>query len=395
MIFNISLAEFKDSLKKTLPAISSKTTIPILEHLNFILEGNILKIISTDQDITIMTTVEVDGIEDGSVLIPGKRLNDVISSFNNNLELKFEVNQENYEIKYKYSTGNYTMKGLNPQDYLELPELFQSNKPNFDGENIIKEIGADIDAAFFEKEQLQRLAIKTGNSVSTDEFRPAMTGVLIQFRNNIVKAVSTDSYRLSMATLKTEKNNFPEELDLIIPSKTIGLIKLFDSDVLVSFIKSNSKITHIRFDVDNTIYISRIIDEKFPPYESVIPTNNELVALVDKTELLSSIKSVSQCSNRLSKQIKIKFESNTMVISGKDDDSGTDAILTKPCEYSNPESFEMGFNYTFLEQSINNLDNLENNIIYFTFSDPQSSALLLPSLNDSDVLMLIMPVRIS
>jgi len=395
MIFNSSLTELRDALKKTLPALAAKSTIPILEHLSFTLEGNNLKIVSTDQDITIMSMLEVDGEEDGSVLIPGKKLNDIIRVLGSDGEIKFKVDEENFDIKFVSGSDKYSMKGIEPGEYLELPELFQSNKPNFDGESIVNEIGSDEEAAFFKIDDLQTLANNTANSVSRDEFRPAMTGVLFQFRSEMVSAVSTDSFRLSKITVRSDKKNFPEELDIIIPVKTIEMVKLFDSDVLVSFIKSNSKVTHIRFDVGNTIYISRIIDEKFPPYESVIPTNNHLVAKVDKTLLLPAIKKVASCSNNISKQIKIKFANNNMTLVGKDDDTGTDAVVNMSCEYNNEEEIEMGFNHAYLEQAINNLIELENNTFYFTFSESTKSALLLSSLENTDILMLIMPVRIN
>ncbi|MDC1068535.1 DNA polymerase III subunit beta [Candidatus Kapabacteria bacterium] len=246
----------------------------------------------------------------------------------------------------------------------------------------------------FLKNDIKRLFGKTSFAVSNDEFRPAMTGVFLQFRHNFVNAVSTDSYRLVRACYSVETNSLPEELDLIVPSKTVDLIKNADNEVQLSFISSNGKLTHLKFEIGDTIYVSRVIDEKFPPYESVIPSGNQLIALIDKSKLLDGIKFVSVSSSNISKQIKVTLSNNMLTIKGHDEDSGTDAQTEVPCEYSGDE-IEIGFNYKFLEDAVSNIDADSDNVIYMTLSEPTRPALILPEAEGKDLLMLIMPVRLN
>ena len=393
MKFLVALSSLKDGINKVMPAIPPKSTLPVLEHINLQLENNELRMISTDQDITILHNLEVTGLQNGRILVPARKLNEITKALGNSGEIEFEIDEVNFDIKLKTSTGKYHMKGLNPDEYLDLPELFESNKPDFDGENITGDLVGK--AAFFTKFEISRLCTKTSFAVSNDEFRPAMTGVLFQFRSDYINAVSTDSYRLVRATSHPENPQLPEEVDVIIPSKTIDLLKNVDDDVLLSFIEnSSSNITHIRFDVGSSVFVTRIIDEKFPPYESVIPNNNELIARVDKAELLKSIKLVSIFSSNISKQIRVQLKENELVIKGQDEDSGSDAVETIQCQYSGTE-IEIGFNYKFLEDAVSNIDTGDEGEVLLTLSEPTRPALILPNEEAKELLMLIMPVRIS
>ncbi len=395
MKFSVSLSEFQKALQKTLPAIPPKSTLPVLEHLKFTLDGNNLNIIATDQDITIMSTLGVSGSENGSVLVPGRKLSDIVKALGHTGELNFTTDVDNYSISMNTSSGKYNMKGLNPNEYLDLPELFESEKPVLDDTDPTVVKGER--AAFLHKDDVIRLAEKTVTAVSTDEFRPAMTGVFFQFRKDYVNAVATDSYRLVKAVVRNEKANFPDNLDLILPARAVDQLKKVDSDVVMSVIESSGKITHTRFDIgSSTIFITRIIDEKFPPYESVIPSNNELVAIVDRSQVLSSIKRVSIFTSNISKQIRLELDNNKMVVKGQDEESGTQANEEINCDY-NGQKLEIGFNFKYLEESIQNVspEETKDNQVFFTFSEPNRPALIKPNETGDELLMLIMPVRLS
>lgn len=393
MKFTVKLKDLKDSISKVLPAIPPKSTLPVLEHFWFKIKDNELSIISTDQDITIESVISVESDADGAILVPARKLNDSCKNIANVDNLDFIVNESNFEITGETMDAQFKMKGLNPDEYPDLPELYDSKKPDYQDGNFVGDLG-EFKPAYLNKSDITILAGKTSFAVSNDEFRPAMTGVLFQFKGEYLRAVSTDSYRLVRSTYHSEEHNLPNDIDVIIPSKTIDLLKSVSDDVILSFVSNNGKITHIRFDIGNTVYISRIIDEKFPPYESVIPNNNTLRAIVDKALLLSAVKFVSPSSSSISKQIKMTITTNKITIKGQDEDSGTEAKKEVPCSYEGDE-IEIGFNYKFLEDAVSNIDTNDENEINITLSEPTRPALLMPDEDGSEILMLIMPVRIS
>lgn len=396
MKFSAALSDFSKILQKTLPAVPPKSAIQVLEHLNMKLQGESLQIIGTDQDITIMSTLTVNPIEEGSVLVPAKKLNDIIKALGTVGTFEFNANSANYDIELVTAKGKYNMKGLDPEEYLDLPELFDSKKPDFDNNIHEGTIETGTPTAQFIQKDITRLAEKTLIAVSNDDFRPAMTGVLFQFRENFVNAVSTDSFRLVKATAHSETAAFPQDFDVIIPAKSIDLLKKSDGEVVMSVIESNGKTTHLRFDYSSTVFITRVIDEKFPPYETVIPKENPIVVLVNKNDVIEAIKRVAIFTNKETKQIKLKLETDRLTITGEDEESGNLAVERINCEYSGEDLF-IGFNYQYLEEALKNIDadETEDNLIEISFSEPSKPALVSPKSDKDDLLMLIMPVRIS
>jgi DNA polymerase-3 subunit beta len=396
MKFTVKLSDLNKALEITSPAMPKKSTLPILEHFNFQLKGNELKILATDQDLTIMTFLEVQGDTDGHILIPGKRISDIVKALVGIDEAEISTN-DRYEIKIKTLAGKYSMKGIAPEEYLVMPELFESEKPDIESvkdSSVVDQSKQPV--ALFNREEIVRLAEKTFYAVSKDEYRLAMTGVLLQFGGEQVNAVATDSYRLVKCVTKPSYGVYPNDLKVIVPVRTVEQLKKADGDTAVSFIKTQLKITHIRFDINNTVIISRIIDEKFPPYESVLPKNNDIEVLLKKTEILSAIRRAAIFANASSNQIKLSFENNELKVIGEDEDTGSQGDETISCDFAK-EPFKIGFNHKYLSEAINNVDDTEGNEtqVLLTFSEPNRPALIKPTPDTGELVMLLMPVRIS
>ncbi|MFY8159821.1 MAG: DNA polymerase III subunit beta [Candidatus Kapaibacteriota bacterium] len=379
-----NLSDLQKGIERALPAIPPKSTLPILEHILFKVWDNNLELTATDQDIIIRTNITLIESEEGAILIPARRLNEILKAQGNKGEIEIIANMGNYDITIVKGHFKGEIKGLDPQEYVDLPLLDDSK---FDKEENY--------LANFTSSEIKRLATKSSFAVSNDEFRLAMTGVFFQFRSTYVNAVSTDSFRLVRVTNFGTGEVYKDEVDLIMPKNLIEILKKSESDVIVYTNKNSQGInTHIRFDFENAIFISRLINEKFPPYEAVLPANNTIIAIVDKTEILSAIKRVSIMANVVSKQIKLKFEGSNLIIYSEDEDTGNKAVEEMFCNF-NSELFEIGFNAKYIEEAINNVETDESNEIYLTFSDPNKPALIKPNSAGDNILMLVMPVRLN
>jgi DNA polymerase-3 subunit beta len=390
MKFTITLGDFQKLLQKTLTAIPPKTTLPVLEHLHFTLSGTKLKVIATDQDITIITTVPVVSEDEGKILVPGRRLNDIIK-LQDKGDIEFEADPADYDITLRTASGVYQMKGLDADEYLNIPELFENPNPL---DRATDDYGKG--KAEFKRDELVWLASKTSFAVSTDEFRPAMTGVFFQFRGEYVNTVATDSYRLVVAKSTSETERFPKDLDIIIPAKSIEMLKKIDADPSMTLIENHGKITHARFETVDSVFITKVIDEKFPPYESVLPSSHLYQLYVNQKDLAKAISRVSIQTSTMTKHIRLIAEQNSLAIIGKDEESGTIGDEKLECEF-NGERTEIGFNFKYLLDAVQNLEseNQANTKILLKFSEP-SKPVILKNGDDSEKLtMLVMPVRIS
>lgn len=397
MKFITNLLNFQKLVNKVNMILPQKSTIPVLEHIYLSLEGTTLKAISSDKDITLMSWIEVEGEVDGKILIPGKKITDIIKSYSGSLMVSLESNSENFDAVISIGQGTFHFKGLDPDDYLSIPELFEDEKTDIidiDSEQTLVE-GNKYFA--INKEDLVRLCTKTAIAISDDEYRPSMTGVLFQFRENFINAVSTDSYRLVKAVNNLAQPSRINDIDIIIPGKSIEFLKKLDDDnVTLSFIDNGTKTTHLRVDFGSTIFITKLIEEKFPPYELVIPTNNNLELIVDKNQLLHKLKPLGTMTNKKSSQIKMLINSDNMVMTFNDEESQTTGKEELSCEF-NSDNFEVAFNIKFIEEAVSNIADNETtyNLIKITFSEPNKPSLVLPFSDSSNLLMLVMPVRLT
>jgi DNA polymerase-3 subunit beta len=370
MKFSVSLSDFQSVIARALPAIPPKSTLPILEHFHCTVAAGLLTLIATDQELTISASTDINGGDDGSVLIPARKLNEIIKALGSEGSIDISVGA-NYNLTLNTPFGKYSMNGMSADDF--------PNMPNFpEGTRVT-----------FKQDDIQLIANKTSFAVSKDEYRPAMTGVLFQFRTTEVRAAATDSYRLSRVIIKNEAGDFPSDLDVIIPARTIDLLKKVDSDVTVSVTK-----THAQFIFSNATIVTRVIDERFPPYENVIPTDNDKSVSVSPKDMLSAVKRVAIFTSDTSHQIRLKVENNSLTISGTDDDTGSRASETVRCDYAG-ETFEIGFNYVYVIDALNHLisDDAQAEVT-LSCSSPTRAALIKPTGEDTTLLMLVMPVRL-
>ncbi len=372
MKFTVALPDLQKALQKILPAIPAKSTIPVLEHIHASLEGSDLLFTATDQEITISLRITVAGDRDGAILIPARHFNDLVKELGSAGTIEVSADAGSQGITVRTPTGSYEMRALAADEFPTIPPF------------------PDAQAATLRKEDIMRMANKTVFAVSTEEYRPSMTGVFFQFNGESVTAVATDGFRLSRVIVKAlEDAPFPTGLEAIVPSRAVDLLRKIDSDATMEISR-----THARFTIGSMSITTRVIDEKYPPYQNVIPSDNDKTLIVNQREVLGAIKRVSLFANTNTRHVRFSMEPSVLAVHSEDEDSGK-GTETIPCEFSSA-SFEVGFNYRFLEEAIKNIttDDDPDLNVRMTFSTPIRAVLITPGAGDDSLLMLVMPVKI-
>ncbi len=375
MKFSVSLSEFQQLLQTVIQAVPPKSTLPVLENFHFRLNEGTLRATATDQELTVISDIHVEAGDDGGeILVPARKLFEIVKALGNTGMLTFSADSASYKITLRTDYGEYTMFGMSAREFPDIPDF------------------ANGVAARFSREDMMKIAQKTAFAVSRDEYRPAMTGVLFQFNGDTLNAVSTDSYRLVRVILHNgDTTSLPDHSHtVIVPSRAVDLLKKVDSDV--DMLMSE---THAKFVMRNSTVITRLIDERFPAYENVIPSNNDKIVKFISGDVLSSVKRVALFSSSISRQVQFMLEPNRWTIVGEDLETGNKAVETVPCEYSH-EAIDIGFNYRYIEEALNHLADGSNAEAMMSFSTSTRPALIKPlkdGVEREDVLMLIMPVR--
>ncbi len=371
MKFAASIQDLAAGLARVAGAIPPRSPMPVLENVLLNLDGSTLTLTATDMDISISTTVPVRGERNGSLLVPAKRFTDTVRALSEG-ELNFSADPDSHRISIDVPSGQFKLSGLGADEF---PKLV-----NFEG---TVSTGLPFD-------KFSKMVDRTIFACSTDEFRPAMTGVLFQFRPDQIRSVATDGFRLVRIGDNETKAELSQELDVIIPPKALQLVtRAFDADSIT--LSANQ--THIRFEDGTTTITARLIDEQYPNYETVIPQANDKRMIVRKEDILNTVKRVSLYSNAQTRQVRLRMSQNSVRIAAQDTETGGEAQENIACDYADDE-MEIGFNAQFLREALDKIDTSE---VSFDFSTPLRPSLIAPHgpKNGQDVLMLLMPIRLN
>ena len=368
MKFSVSSNELNKGLSAVIGAVPSKATLPILETILFEFEDGKLKLSATDLEIAIVEYIDADIEEEGSVAIPARRLLETLRQLPN-ITVFFTVD-ERKNINFRTDKGNYKLVGDDADEFPEIPTL---------------EGGVEISAS---TDNINNAIDKTLFAVSSDDLRPAMMGVYFKIGTEESKFVATDGYRLVEYVNKEIKGN--AETEFIVPDKALGLVQKTTSgeecDITVTT-------DHARFKSENTIVITRLINEQYPNYDSVIPRDNNKFLTISKEQMLSTVRRVAIFSSSTTRQIRLELATDKLTIRAEDLDMSSEAKETIACEYSNDE-LEIGFNAKYLGDVLSNIDDDE---VSFEFSSPNRAGIVRPSekSDHEEILMVVMPVMLN
>ncbi len=375
MKFVVSSTELLSHLAALSRVISSKSTMPILDNFLFQLSESALTITASDLESTLITSLELDNIEgEGSIAVPAKLFIDTLKEFPEQ-PLTFQIDGGSYTVEIFSDNGKYSITGQNADDFPELPRLNEESTSTINVSHVALRKGIE----------------KTLFATADDELRPVMNGIFIELTPDYMSFVASDAHKLVRYRRTDAKADF--ESSFILPKKPAGLLKNLlpkeEFDVKIEFDEKNA-----HFTLSSYKLICRLVEGNYPSYNSVIPTKNPNVMVIDRLNFFNTVKRVSVFSNQASNLIKLNINDNQLVVSAQDIDFSISAVERLACEYEGDE-MEIGFKSTFLQEI---LTNISTGDVQVEMSDPTRAGLLLPadSGDDSeDMLMLLMPMMIN
>jgi DNA polymerase-3 subunit beta len=371
MKFIVSSSSLLKQLQHVGGVISSNTVLPILEDFLFQLEKNQLIITATDLETVIKVKLDVEAKETGRVCIPARILTDYLKS-NPDQPLTFHVDKNSFAIDITSDNGKYKIKGEDSADFPKDPE-------------------ADESTTFIMNSDALSTAIhKTLFATSTDELRPAMTGVYFEMAKDGITFVATDAHRL----IKYHRSDIacPKEDHFIAPKKPLSLLwnALPDdaSQLKISYTTNYLFVEHGGMEV-----ICRLIDARFPDYRVVIPKDNPYKLIVNTADFQSALRRVAVFSNKSTNMVGISITGSELQLNAQDIDLSFEGNERMACRYEG-EDMEIAFNAKFLVEMLHAADSEE---VIMELSTPNRAGILHPSeqAEQEDLLMLMMPLRLN
>lgn len=374
MRFTVSSSALSSKLNMLAKVIGSKNSLPILDCFLFQVANGEMSITASDSDNVIKSTLALtDHDGEGEFCVPNRVILDALKELPEQ-PLHFDVDAagEAVAIKIVYQNGLYNFTGQSAEEYPRTQSMNDAcTTVSLPTEMLINNISRSLFAT------------------ANDELRPVMNGIYFDLTADALAIVASDGHKLVRSKNFTIKSESPSAFNL--PKKPASLLKnILSKDGDDAIIKFDDRSAEIQFTAG--VMRCRLIDGRYPNYNSVIPNNPNEVT-VDRRGLQSALRRVLPFASESSQLIRFHIESGRFEVSSEDIDFSTSAKEQLSCEY-NGSPISIGFKGSSLMEILSNLTS--DNII-IQLADPSRAGIIVPAEQpeNEDILMLIMPMLLN
>ena len=369
MKFNVNQQDLQQALNYCQGVIEKRSTLPILSNILLQAQNSKLTITATDLDLIFLHQINnVEILEEGNTTTTSSIMYDIVRKFSSGKKINLILNEQN-KLHLESEKSIFNLNCINASEFPVTDENFNQN------EFVIK------------SKDFLKLLNKCKFSVSNDETRHYLSGIYFHQTNvdekNYLTAVATDSHRMSISKIRLDKKIDFEPI--ILPKKTVfqlcSLLDNYDGEVKISNIKSK-----IKFELSNSILISKIIDGKFPNYIQVIPKNNQKKLEIDLKLFSDSIDRVASVSLDKKDGVKFNLSKDVLNLSVNNTNSG-DGEETLSVKFDH--DLVISFNSRYLIDVASQLDGKQIEL----FLNDTGSPALIKDPGDFDSIFVVMPMK--
>ncbi|MEG1427302.1 MAG: DNA polymerase III subunit beta [Oscillospiraceae bacterium] len=362
MKFSVNKKELGDAVTNIQRAVSTKTSIPALEGILIKSVDNAISLTAYDLELGMQTIVNASIAEHGKIVLSAKLFSDIVKKAPSD-SISFTIDEKNIAT-IESGNSNFTIIGINPEEFPELPQIGGTESLIIPGETIKSMIRQTIFA------------------VAENDSKPIHQGSLFVADNGTLEVISVDGYRLA---IRREKIDSATNTSFVVPGKTLSEVLKITGDEDVEIFPGRR---YIMFQIGRYTIVSGILEGEFLDYQSAIPKQHTSEVSVKTREFIESTERVSLLiSDRLKSPIRCSFEDNEIRISctttmGRASDE-LSAIISG-------NNVEMGFNNRYLLDALRNSECDEVKIMLTGSLNPM---VIMPKEGDS-FLFLVLPVRL-
>ncbi len=369
MKFNVNQQDLQQALSYCQGVIEKRSTLEILSNILIDASDSKLTITATDLDLIFIHQIDhVEVLEEGRTTTRSSLMYDIVRKFSSGKKINLSLSDKS-KLQLESEKSIFNLNCISHTEFPLTDENFNDNEFSINSKSLLK------------------LLNKCKFSVSNDETRHYLSGIYLHQtevdEKNYLTAVATDSHRMSISKVRLDQKIIFDSI--ILPKKTIfqliSLLDNYDGDVKICNLKSK-----IKFELNNSILISKLIDGKFPNYVQVIPKNNQKKLEVDLKLFLGSVDRVASVSLDKKDGVKFSLTKDALSLSVNNANSG-DGNETLGVKFDS--DLEISFNSRYLIDVASQLDG-EKIDIYF--NDTGSPALIKDP-GDFDSIYVVMPMK--
>ena len=309
--------ELKTNLSSVSRVVPSRPTHPILGNVLLVADDHTQQISLTgyDLNIGIRTSFSAEVIDGGKITLPAKLLNDIVSRLlpgeitlayaEDNIDSDIET-ITTYKVTLTSASANFAIRGMDAEEFPDLPVIDSNNS-----------LDLPIDIL---REGLQGTLF----AASSEEIKKVLTGINLSVDKDRVEFAATDSHRL--AVVATEIEDSQENFTVTIPAKALReLEKMLSGKDKSELVKLSFDESQIIFEIGNQYLTTRKIDEVYPQYDKLIPTQFAIAVTLERKRLISGLELVAVLATQNNNLVKFNIdkESEELFLSVESQDLGS------------------------------------------------------------------------
>lgn len=370
--FTVQQSILNKALNICSKALGDNKILPVYEMFLFDISNSNLSISACDGRIIISTGIEIQSKIQIKICIPGRKLADYIAKSANEI-LLFEiethivpesremvihpVSQEPHEVvtpeQISYSL---LIKGISGKCLIPI-EM---------GDDFPKLTNADAKSFELDSEIFLVMLNKTMFAISDDQLRPSATGLNIRIEPQRVTATALD---FNMISTYTAFSDIDFSANFIIPKKALQQIQALSPAGIMTMEISSSALSIAWSGISLT---ALLIDETYPDYLNVTPTENEIDFVTLRASLITALKRILPFADT-GKLVKLSVSANQLLLTAENIDYSEEATETIPGALANGDELLIGVNGEFL---LNILNSFTEDQIWFSFSTPKRAIII-------------------
>lgn len=366
MKISISRDAILNPLQMVNSVVERRQTLPILSNILISVKNNKLSLTGTDLEVEIINSCDIDNFEDGDTTLPARKLLDICKALPEGSNLEILINNDRATLKSGKS--RFTLSTLSATEFPSIDALISPYEFTIS------------------QKTLKKLIEQTQFCMAQQDVRYYLNGLMLELSDNQIIAVATDGHRLAFCQAEVNLNP-GEARQVIIPRKAVNEISrlLEDSDDEINISLSEN---HIRINVSDVIFTSKLIDGKFPDYEQVIPQKCDNEVQSSRNNLYQAFNRTSVLSNEKYRGMRLQLSENQLqaTVHNPEQDEAEEVIEVT---YSGDE-FEIGFNVAYLLDALSAIKSEE---VVMQLTDSNHSCLLFGT-EDVDSKYVVMPMRL-
>jgi len=351
--------------------VERRHTLPILANVMLRKTGGSVQLTTSDLEIQIRTTAELDG-DAGSftTTVGARKLIDILRTMPADQTVSLESSQS--KLILKGGKSKFTLQTLPAEDFPLVQEA------------------ANFGPVFsVPQKTLKDLLGQVSFAMAVHDIRYYLNGILFVAEGNQLSLVSTDGHRLAFASATLDVE-VPKQ-EVILPRKTVLEMQRLLSDaegenqpmMEMQFANNQAK-----FSFGGMEFVTKLVEGKFPDYNRVIPKNHKNSITLGRQALLSSLQRTAILTSEKFKGVRLNIDPGTLRVASNNAEQ-EEAVDELDIDYGG-DSIEIGFNVTYL---IDALANMSQDMVTIELSDGNSSALLTIPENNT-FKYVVMPMRI-